>query len=405
MENSSINRQVYWIWLTMVFGAGDSLIWELCQGYKSIIEFAKDVRNGKFTKNMSKAQIRRSKEIALSDAAYIFDRCEDEEVSVLNVHSEDYPERFKKLKNPPAIIYARGDLSALKENVLLVVGTHDPSVYSTTTMKTLCQQLVERGVTIISGFEKGIDQAANEVAVNSGGKTVGICGRGIFSEYYNKDLCRKVIRNGCLISEYTEHSDYGPVSFDKRNRLLCGVSDAILFIECREDSTGLNNVRHAKMLGKPVLALPPADIFDGRYLGQRNLIRGGARCAFDADDILDAMVNGKETVLGDVKIVKKSKKSGEKNSEKKKEKKAAVSDKKDLQNEDIFDTIDMSGFTENQVKVCELLKENGAMQVDQITEQLEGDVSQIMAEIMELRILLILDELPGKFFKLAARRS
>lgn len=399
------DRRVYWLWVSMALGAASESLWKLCRGYRSVADFAEAVKACRFS-DMSAAQCERAQSRSFLDAEKLIERCADEGVAVVTFRDELYPSRLKRIPNPPPVLFARGDLGRLKTaHAVSVVGTRTPCDYSFKAVDKLCGELAQLGIPVISGAEEGIDLAANKAACDAGGVTAALVGRGILDPKSKGGSLDEIAAHGILLSEYTDSSDFGRVPFDARNRILCGLADAVLFIEARSDSMGLNNVKHAERLNKPVFCVPPADITDARFFGQRSLIRNGAYPAFDATDIVRVLEkidgSGQGAVkYDDIRDKSKSKTNKSGKMSEKKAKKVSENDQEGLHNGENSVKIDMSGLSQEQKSIVQLLMEKGTLHLNQIAELLEMSMSTAINELTMLELIGTVNELPGKQFEL-----
>ena len=404
------DRRVYWVWLGMVFGAGSPALWQLCRGYEHIYGFAEELSEGRLDRKLTEAQRQRCS-IPFGRAAELIERCENKGIRVCSFRSEGFPEKLRRIPSPPAAIFLRGDEGAVSpENPsVLFVGTRNPTAYSVRTTERLAGELAERGVTVISGIEDGIDAVACEAAAEKG-RAAAVCGRGILSGHYSPEQLDKVAAHGAVMAEFTGYEEYGRVPFDKRNRLLCGLADAVVFIECRADSSGLNNVAHAQQLGRPILAVPPADIYDARFFGQRDLLRAGAAAVYSADDIASAIGCRAEkdealAEIGSRKQHQRRKKTSFGTGKVKDERINTKNEQKNvnegLHKSEMSATIDMSGFSEEKRKIMELLIQAGdsPLHINRLSELTGLGISQLAQELVDLRLEGFVTELSGKRYR------
>lgn len=408
--NEYDDNRVYWIWLTMVFGAGSDIFWKHCRSYGSVADFAADVRAGAVPLKTD-VQKARAKSIDFEDARDILTKCEENNVGVITYRNRRYPVKLKKIDSPPPVLFYRGDISLLSRMpAVSVIGTRSPCDYSLEITDLLCAGLAKSGIAVISGFENGIDERANFAAAEAGGKTVAVCGKGIFDEKILTEDADAIAENGLLVAEFTDADDFGRVRYDCRNRILCGLSDALLFIECASDGHGLNNVKHAQRQGKKIFAVPPSDLTDSRFFGQRNLLRRGASPVFDAWDIAHFL--GSKTSEKDVELVKYSE---IKAASSKKVTKSAKKVGKNLKNNDKNSsndlhksqnsaTINISDLTGKLRDIAELLKENGATHPDRISDKLGMNAAEVLTSMLELQIGGYVRELPGRLYVLADKK-
>lgn len=409
MENNIIkeyDNRVYWIWLTMIFGIGSDDFWKHCRGYRTVKDFALDVMKGKI-RLFNQGQRNRLESLSFDDAERVLEKCLDNGVEVTSFKSSKYPARLKKTVSPPPVLYYKGDISVLSEMPsVAVIGTRNPCEYSIDITDSICSGLAKSGIMTISGFEEGIDVKANSASVLSGGKTVGVCGKGILDQRTFSEQGDMIINNGVLIAEYTDTDDFGRVLYDNRNRIMCGLADVLLFVECSDISHGLNNVKHAERMGLPVFAVPPADINDRHFFGQRNLLRNGAFSAFDAQDIIRYMSNlddpdGDGLVkYSTIKVDKSDKTTNRKKKERHNLNNSMKNPSEGLQNVKNSATINISVLSGTQLKIAELLKSGGEMYIDQISDSLDIPVPEIMNELIELQMSGMVTELAGKLYRL-----
>lgn len=400
-----MDNRVYWVWLTMVLGAANMHFWTMSDRYDGIEEFCRAVEGGE-PEEMSERDKNSAKSITLDDARRLIEKCESKGISVVAYDSDIYPERLRWIPSPPPVLFMRGLAEALSASaVIAVVGARKPCEYSLEVTRRICGQLAKMGVTVISGYESGIDIAANKAAAEAGGLTAAVCGRGIYDSRANDGFGGLIEKNGVLLSEFTDTSDFNYVRFEYRNRILCGLADGVLFVECSAESQGLNNAAHARILGRPIFAIPPADIAERRFFGQRNLIRSGAVPVFDAGDILLALKDsgkaGDIMLLGTEDNINK-KTSGIKGKNKipaKNLKKVQKNAQEGLQKSENSVTINMSGLNGCQQEICRMLG-SGAMHLNIMAERLAMPVNVLINELTMLQLKRIVEELPGKQYRL-----
>ncbi len=283
------DKRIYWVWLVQVCGVGSSAVWKLRKKYPSIRSCVEAVLNGTET-DLTDAASAKAGEITLGDSKKLIDTCESNGVSVIYIDDEEYPKKLKELPEPPPVLFVVGDpLSLDSKYTVAIAGARDPDSHSLEAVDLICKQLAAEGVMIVTGLERGIDIAAARAASAHGAVHTGISGRGIFCEKEAADLVSKCGSSEIMLSEYTSINDFGAVRFAARNRILCGLADAVIFVQCAADSKGLKIAQTARKMGKPVLVVPPANIASPRYFGQRDLIRKGAVPYFDADDLFNVI--------------------------------------------------------------------------------------------------------------------
>jgi len=189
---------------------------------------------------------------------------------------------------PPALWY-RGQLDALDAPAVAIVGSRAASAVAIETATRIATDLASRGVTVVSGLARGVDSAAHRGALETG-RTAAVLGSG-FDHLYpaeHSPLAAQIARDGVVISEYPPATPPLPLFFPMRNRLISGLSRAVVVIEANEKSGSLITAACALEQGRDVMAVP-GNVLSGRNRGAHALIRDGAKIVECADDIVDEL--------------------------------------------------------------------------------------------------------------------
>ena len=205
------------------------------------------------------------------------------------INDSAYPALLKEIPDPPPLLYVRGKLGEPDAPSLTIVGTRSPTNYGKTISRQLSQRLAENGVTIISGFARGIDRWAHQGALDANGRTIAVLGNGLSQIYpeENRDLADKIVKSGALISEFPMMTRPLPGNFPRRNRLVSGMSSGTVVVEASIRSGSLITARHAAEQGREVFAVP-GQIFSKQSKGAHLLINQGAKLINTIDDIWEA---------------------------------------------------------------------------------------------------------------------
>ncbi len=199
-----------------------------------------------------------------------------------------YPTPLAGLTNPPPLLYFRGAWTEADATGVGIVGSRVCTAYGRKMAEQLARGLVRAGVTVVSGLARGIDAAAHQGALDAGGRTIAVLAGGL-SEIYppeHADLAVEVAGRGALVTETPMTMAPQPGMFPARNRIISGLSRAVVVVEANVRSGALITARHALEQGREVFAVPgPAD--SPTSAGCLELIRNGARLVRSADDILD----------------------------------------------------------------------------------------------------------------------
>ncbi len=199
-----------------------------------------------------------------------------------------FPEKLRKIKNPPAKLYALGNVDLLNKLSLAIVGTRHITEYGTKNCEHFAQKMVERGIPIVSGMAIGTDCIAHKTALKYGGETIAVLGGG-FEHVFPKEnlgLFKQIIENGGLvITEYPPKVVAKSERFLERNRIVSGLSEGILIIEAAYRSGTSVTAKLAYQQGKVVMALPGR--LDSSYgVGVNKMIQEGAKLITNIEDIL-----------------------------------------------------------------------------------------------------------------------
>ncbi len=207
---------------------------------------------------------------------------------ILTWEDEDYPSVLKEIFDPPFILYAEGELSCLQEPTLAIVGTRDPSSLGVDIAKQFAMELSLHGLTIVSGLARGIDAAAHEGCLSGTGKTVAVLGNGIDRVYpkQHRGLLARVKDTGLVLSEFPLGTPPIAGHFPRRNRIISGVSSAILVVESAVLSGSLVTARLALEQNREVMAVP-GSIRNPKTAGCHYLLQQGARIVTTLQDVLD----------------------------------------------------------------------------------------------------------------------
>lgn len=225
----------------------------------------------------------------VADAEKILAACREKRIGILPYTDEKYPEAFRRLTDPPAVLYTYGKLPDLNADFFVsAVGTRMASEYGMTNAFAICRDLARAGAVIVSGLAIGIDAASLAGGVSADAPTVGILGSGIDRLYpkENRTLAVAMLhKGGCLLSEYAPGTPAMPYHFPTRNRLISALSPATLLIEGGERSGSLITANLAKKQGRKVYALP-GSVGSGNAAAPNMLLRDGAHILTSASDVL-----------------------------------------------------------------------------------------------------------------------
>jgi len=209
------------------------------------------------------------------------------EIKIAFFGSKMYPKRLERQKDSPAILFIRGSLEE-KKTCVAIVGTRSPTRYGMDASRLFASELSRHGICIISGLARGIDGAAHRAAIEESCCTVAVLGSGldiIYPKEHEKLAMNIIESGGALLSEYPLGFPPKKENFPKRNRILAGLSDAVIVVEARTRSGALITARLALEQGKDIYAIP-GSIFSPCSEATHQLIKDGASLVMYPKDVL-----------------------------------------------------------------------------------------------------------------------
>lgn len=219
-----------------------------------------------------------------------FNRLNRLNIKCITINEKQYPSILKETPYPPAVIYVKGSIKPKDKKAIAIVGSRKMSIYGKEVAKRFSKELTSSGFTIVSGLARGIDSEAHKGAIVAGGRTIAVLGCGLDRMYppENAYLAKRITEKGAVISEYPLGHPVFPYNFAARNRIISGLSKAVLVVEGKRKSGTFLTVGHALDQGKPVFAIP-GQITSPLSEAPLYLINNGAIMATSPQDIVDEL--------------------------------------------------------------------------------------------------------------------
>lgn len=303
-------------------------------------------------------------------------------IGAVSINDKDYPHLLKKIYDPPPILYFKGKNSneIFKnglDNCIGIVGTRNPSEYGKKVCEQFSAELVNIGITVVSGFARGIDTVAHRTVLsnkNALGKTAAVFGNGIDVVYpsENKKLYDMMVNEGLLLSEFEISAKPDSMNFPRRNRIISGLSLGIVVIESGFEGGALITARSALDQGREVYAVP-GDIYSKNSKGTNSLIKNGqAKLVENIEDILDELRSKLNMLPFEESFKSKS-----------------------VRNKHI----DIKG---NEKTIFVLLENSTeAVHIDAISESTGLNISDCLVNLLNLEFKGFVKQLPGKMFAIS----
>jgi DNA processing protein len=224
------------------------------------------------------------------DLEQIWNQIQAKGIQAIIREDESYPRRLQDIDQPPPVLYIVGDLLPEDEWAVAVVGTRRITAYGRQVAEELAACLARSGVTVVSGLARGVDAAAHQAALNAGGRTIAVLGSGVDRIYppEHRRLAERISEQGALLSDYAPGTPPEASNFPPRNRIISGLSMAVVVVEAGETSGALITASFAAEQGREVFAVP-GNIRAPQSQGANRLIQQGARPMLDVQDVLESL--------------------------------------------------------------------------------------------------------------------
>lgn len=216
---------------------------------------------------------------------------EDKQINMVLFNDENYPIKLKECNNAPIALFYKGNIVSLNHyRSVAIVGSRSCSYYGENLSEIISRELCEKEVSIISGMAKGIDSFAHFGALKNNGFTCAVLGCGVDIIYpkQNKELYEEIIRRGCVVSEFLPGTKPFSYNFPLRNRIISGLSEAVIVVEASERSGSLITATYALDQGRDVFSVP-GSILSENSKGTNKLIKEGAFPLTSVEDVCNLL--------------------------------------------------------------------------------------------------------------------
>lgn len=285
-----IQEKYFWLGWQILLPGQAKRIWHLVERFGSPkraweASASELVRTGGCSTEVALSLDKKKKEIEPDTEMARLDK---EGIGYITYHEPSYPEPLKNIFDPPPGLFYKGNLISQDNLAVALVGSRRPTHYGKSVAEKIAAELAESGLTVVSGLARGIDSSAHNGALQAGGRTIAVLGNGIDIVYprENRLLQDNVALSGAVVSEYPLGSPPESWHFPVRNRIISGLSRAIVVIEASERSGSLITTDCALEQGREVLAVP-GNINSPMSKGTNRLIKQGACLVEKAEDVFE----------------------------------------------------------------------------------------------------------------------
>jgi len=295
--------------------------------------------------------------------------------TVVSYACQEYPERLREIYDPPPVLWVRGDVKLLSRPSIAVVGTRHPTPYGTGMAEMLSRDLAARRLLIVSGMARGIDACAHKGALAARMPTVAVWGTGIDVVYpkENRKLAEEILATGgAIVSEVPMGTFPAPQNFPRRNRILSGVSIAVLVVEAAENSGTRVTARCAAEQNRDLFAVPGNVTNKGSWT-PNTLIKQGAKLVATWEDVWEDLPSQVRLQL---------------------ESESPTASKQETTASLLPDPV----LRPEEAMVLEVLRTDESLQIDEVLELLETQLtsSEVFTALFELEMAGRVRQLPGK---------
>ena len=211
-------------------------------------------------------------------------------IQILTWNDESYPARLREIDQPPPVLYLRGEYLPDDMFAVAIVGTRRVTPYGRQVTEEIASFLAANGITVVSGLARGVDAVAHTAALKAGGRTIGVLGSGVDRIYppEHRALAEQMMERGAVVSDYAPGTPPDASNFPPRNRIISGLSLAVVVIEAGETSGALITAEFAAEQGREIFAVP-GSILAPQSKGTNKLIQNGAQPLLTASDLMQAL--------------------------------------------------------------------------------------------------------------------
>jgi len=285
------NERTYWLALNMVKGIGAVRFRALLDAFGSAQAAWQAAPVALRAAGLNEATVESFVETRKKiDPQRIQPDLEKHQVTALTWEDEAYPRKLRELDQAPPVLYVRGALQSEDEWSVAVVGTRKVTPYGRQVAEEFGAFLAHNGITLVSGLARGVDGIAHQAALQAGGRTLAVLAHGLDQVYPvdHRKLAAEIVAHGALVSDYAIGTPPDAANFPPRNRIISGLSLAVVIIEAGEQSGALITAGFAAEQGREVFAVP-GSIHAPQSKGANMLIQRGAHPLIRFEDLLDVL--------------------------------------------------------------------------------------------------------------------
>ncbi len=296
-------EKAYIHWLCQAAGTGNRKFLRSLELFGTPKDIYQLTVSGRLAEKLSERFVKKAAQMEEFSRSYDvesgYERMLRRGIRLITEKEEGFPERLLRIPDKPYALYYAGSLQPEQGKAVALVGARDCTEYGRYMAAQFGTALAKAGVQVISGLARGVDSIGQKNALQAGGYSMGVLGCGVDICYpaENRDLYETLLERGGICSEYPPGVQPRGILFPPRNRIISGLSDAVLVVEARVKSGTLITVDMALEQGREVYALPGRSV-DPLSSGCNRLIRQGAGLVSSPEELLEGLLGSCPKSLG-----------------------------------------------------------------------------------------------------------
>lgn len=412
----------YFIWLLQLMGAANPKTYGLIKHYESAKLAYEAIALDRDMGLLTDAERKKLSTVTLENAERIAEECEKHKIKTVLLGDEDYPYRLANIYNPPVMLFYKGSIKGLNDEICIsAVGARGATEYTAKVTRRTCMDLSKLGTVLVSGMANGVDHLVHQSAIDAGGRTVGVLACGIEIDYPKGSIPtreRMYELGGACISELLPYTQTSRTYFHARNRIISGLSLGTIVFQAGMGSGSLITADHALQQGRDLFCVPPWNVFSSECCGVVKYLRDGAVPLFNYLDVVNYyydVYEGKTDAIEEKYKVapekhfifdKKDTGSGkEKGLSKQKTNKSAEAGENAQKTADVTEKgsaeerFDFEGNDPEYKAIYDYLKKNGRRQLEEITADCGISPDDISLYLLELEMAEVIEGFPGAYYE------
>lgn len=286
-----MNDKKYWVGFNLVKGIGAVRVQALLDAFGDLETAwqASPLALGKA--GLSPKLVERVGQVRASvDLQAFMAQAEAAGIRILTWPDDEYPRHLTEIDQPPPVLYLRGEILPEDSWSVAIVGTRAVTPYGRQITEELASALAHNGVTVVSGLARGVDAVAHSAALKAGGRTLAVLGSGVDKLYppEHRAMAEQIMARGAVLSDYAPGTPPDSANFPPRNRIISGLSMAVVVVEAGDTSGALITAEFAVEQGRDVFAVP-GNVYAPQSRGPNRLLQRGAKALLSPQDVLEAL--------------------------------------------------------------------------------------------------------------------